>query len=1044
VAKPPNLDRPLVRLGEVIAGLQADDPFYPVAVIVPSLFTRVQLRRAIGGTEGVCNVEFRTWGELTAELGRRAAGSSARAPTPRVVNEALRQVLSGTSSPFASFAHSPAARSELVVLLYELWRAGPSLLLRLSGRGGRAGSLVTTLTDVEAHLAGHGFADPGRLLDLAATAPVDRRSLGAIVRWYPSPVRGRDRAVLDHLEASGVTVTTISTGGGGAGAIERVVGCSDPDEEVRVMLRQVITAVEAGTPLWRQAIIHPAGERYRRIAHQQLADAGVASSGRSPMTLAQSISGTALAGLLELAGGAWRRADVMRWLESAPITDGRRGNRVPVSRWDAVSAKAGVIEGLDQWRTRLRRFAEGVGEGDRPTAQHDAERHSARGLAAFVDGLASELDPGCTRWSEWAAWGTRVLDRYLDPEDRSEEWPAAELVAARLVRELLADLGGLDDVGATADLVAFRHAVEDELASHPVRDDSGVARPASENDPGVDAVLDVALSGPVGSGVFVGSPTEARGLAFDRVHVVGMADQFLPGVAQQSALVPEAELGDDWPTNARRAEELLDDLRAVLELADGPAWVSWPRIDPRTGREHGRSRWLDAAIGLGGAWTEENVPSFEADLTGTDAASFPLSAADRLLSDLARAVLAGRPLEHHRAVIGADPTSPGRSMPPMGLSVAAARSPIGPGFSRFEGHVGPGHARGIDEELSATRLEAYATCPRKYLLERELGLSERFRPEAAEQIEPKYRGTLVHEILATYVGERINDGAPASLDRLIELAEMRFSVADQEGRCGPPLMGRVERATLIWELRRFFEEDTLEPVAVELGFGRLGAKDDIAGDRLEPSADVSSLGHSVGAVELELAGGRTVRFGGSVDRIDRAPSGSLVVSDYKTGREHAANALKSDPVAQGTRLQLALYALVARAYRESDGPVLARYWFTAWNREDETLSCTVDDTVLNRLREVVSTIADGIGAGAFPGVPGNVAYRPGRVTFDNCVYCDFDRLCPADRDRRWSTVQATAEVEPVIALLETPNDDLRGIVAPAKANLLGTDLPRTP
>src|ERR1035441_3173791 len=42
VAKPPNLDRPLVRLGEVIAGLQADDPFYPVAVIVPSLFTRVQ------------------------------------------------------------------------------------------------------------------------------------------------------------------------------------------------------------------------------------------------------------------------------------------------------------------------------------------------------------------------------------------------------------------------------------------------------------------------------------------------------------------------------------------------------------------------------------------------------------------------------------------------------------------------------------------------------------------------------------------------------------------------------------------------------------------------------------------------------------------------------------------------------------------------------------------------------------------------------------------------------------------------------------------
>ena len=374
----------------------------------------------------------------------------------------------------------------------------------------------------------------------------------------------------------------------------------------------------------------------------------------------------------------------------------------------------------------------------------------------------------------------------------------------------------------------------------------------------------------------------------------------------------------------------------------------------------------------------------------------------------------------------------------IGQSVAAARSPIGPGFSRFEGHVGPGRARGIDEELSATRLEAYATCPRKYLLERELRLSEQFRPETAEQIEPKYRGTLVHEILATYVGERINDGAPASIDRLIEFAETRFSVAEQEGRCGPPLMARVELATLIRELCRFFEEDTLEPVAVELGFGRLGAKDDVPGDRLEPSADVSSLGRSVAAVELELAGGRAIRFGGSVDRIDRAPNGSLVVSDYKTGREHAANALKSDPVAGGTKLQLALYALAAQAFCESDGPVLARYWFTAWNREDETLSCTVDDTVLDRLREVVSTIADGIGAGVFPGVPGNVAYRPGRVTFDNCVYCDFDRLCPADRDRRWSRVQESAEVEPVIALLGAPSGDLNGIVGSPDADLLGT------
>jgi len=52
----------------------------------------------------------------------------------------------------------------------------------------------------------------------------------------------------------------------------------------------------------------------------ELAAAGIATSGPSPMTLARSATGRALAGLLELADRRWRRADVMRWLATAPIT----------------------------------------------------------------------------------------------------------------------------------------------------------------------------------------------------------------------------------------------------------------------------------------------------------------------------------------------------------------------------------------------------------------------------------------------------------------------------------------------------------------------------------------------------------------------------------------------------------------------------------------------------------------------------------------------------------------------------------------------------
>jgi len=955
-----------------------------------------------------------------------------------MVSETLRQVLTSTSSPLDSFARSRLARAELASVLYELWRAGPALVSRLAEHGGRAESLVRTLGAVETHLAEHGFVDPGRLLELAATAPADPRAIGAIVLWYPRPARARDQAVLDHLVDSGVPVTTIAATEDRHGSVGLVIACSDPDEEVRVITRRLLEAVEEGVPLWRQAIIHPPLDRYRRIVSQQLTASHIASSGPSPMMLAQSVTGRTLVGLLELAKGDWRRADVMRWLGAAPIASGPRAPRVPVNRWDAVSARAGVVGGLEQWRHRLDRFAAGGVKGDLHVAHSDADRQSARALVEFVDGLAEELGTPCIRWSDWAAWALRLLDLYLAPEDRIEEWPAAELVAAREVRHALLELGGLDDVAQTADLIAFRHAVEAELASNPVRDEGQIAWPGSADDSDAAVVSDhVGLPGPVGAGVFVGSPTDARGLTFARVYVIGMADQFLPGATRQSPLIGDGEIDDaQWPTAERRAAELLDDLHSVVGLAERPAVVSWPLVDPRTGRENGRSRWLDPSGTLGAGWVDQTVPSFLADLTGPVATSVPVSPPDRLLGDLTRAVSLGGSVENHPAVAGDQDRRTRGSVPPLSESIAAAQSPLVAGFSRFEGNIGPNRARGIADELSATRLEQYAACPRRYLLGRELQLELPFRPEETEEMEARDRGTLVHEILATYVDERINADAPASPDRLFEIAEQQFSVAEDEGRCGPPLMARVERANLLRELGRFFEEDTLEPQAVELGFGRFGARGDLADDRLEGSAEPSVVGGHVAAVEVDLGEGRTIRFGGSVDRIDRGPNGSLVVSDYKTGRQVELGELRADPVAAGTKLQLPIYALAAQAYLDWGGPIHARYWLLSWGRAQDSFFCTLDDRLLGRLREIVSNIVDGIEAGAFPGVPGGETFRRSGPTFENCRYCDFDRLCPSDRDRRWSIVREAREAAPIVALGRPPGDDLRDVVHPQPVNLM--------
>src|SRR6202044_1169133 len=115
----------------------------------------------------------------------------------------------------------------------------------------------------------------------------------------------------------------------------------------------------------------------------------------------------------------------------------------------------------------------------------------------------------------------------------------------------------------------------------------------------------------------------------------------------------------------------------------------------------------------------------------------------------------------------------------------ATRRRLEPGFTRFDGHVGRGRVSAYDPgtPVSATRLEAYAKCPRRFLFERVLRVSERARPEQLWRIEPITRGSLVHAILEEYVAERVG-GAARSLERLLAVAARRLDAAESDGLVG--------------------------------------------------------------------------------------------------------------------------------------------------------------------------------------------------------------------------------------------------------------------
>ena len=194
--------------------------------------------------------------------------------------------------------------------------------------------------------------------------------------------------------------------------LTEVRACADPDEEARAAVRAVVSSVRAvgcrragGT----QAIFHPPGPAYARALHQELAAAGVAANGPETRYLDRTVTGAALLGALELAVSDWARHDVMAWLATAPVVTGSERRRVPVTRWDALSADAGVVRGAAQWRERLSTLA----------AREPARAVEATTVASFVEDLVHA--GGGRAGGSWAAHAACAVDRLHRPLPRRRD-----------------------------------------------------------------------------------------------------------------------------------------------------------------------------------------------------------------------------------------------------------------------------------------------------------------------------------------------------------------------------------------------------------------------------------------------------------------------------------------------------------------------------------------------------------------------------------------------------------------------------------------------
>ncbi len=1023
------------RLATHVHRSQGDDRLAPVTVVVSRATVGLALRRQLAaGPTGLVNVSFVTLGQLAESWGGDALAARGRGPaSPAVVHAAVRASLADATGPLRAARLHPATERAIAAVVRDLQGCEPATLGRMARLGPRPAAVARVVAEVQRRLA--DWYDPAEVAEQARRDVEAAAQVAPVLVHLPTAVAPHHRRLLAALAGRAPVVVLLGATGDPAAdeptlqlAAELDSGAaaglrwpsraeapaalvrSAPTADVEVLLaaRGVMERLRLGVPLERMAVVSSGLDPYPRVIQETFEQAGIPTNGAGVRRLAATAAGRTLLGALALPDHGWRRDEVVAWFSGTPIRlDGASG--VPAARWDRLTSDAGIVAGYDQWlehldgRTaELARRIEEVDADDDPTRREDADRRQERRrgelaevaeIRAFVVELADRIDPPSPprTWLGWSRWADQLLRRYLQPDP---SWPLDERQALDEVFDVVARLSGLDPVEPEPDQRALRRAVETELDA-----------PAPS-------------TARFGHGVLIGSVEAVVGLDLDAVFVVGMTEGAFPAGVREDALLPDDERQAASPDLPRRGDRVPQARRAYLAaLACGRERVlSYARGDLRRGREQRPSPWLLESLSarVGRRLFSREVSELEPvagfdwvpSLTAAVRSSLePASEADRDLRSLLRW------FDRHHQLDGHPLTT---TDPVLRAGLRARHERRAGDFTRFDGLVHGLETPIGGRAVAPTSLEHYAACPRRYFFSDVLWLRADPRPEDVVRISRMDWGNVVHRVLERFIDEhvqlpradRIQPGQHWSDEhraRLDEIADEVFAEFEQRGLTGRELLWDLDRRAIRRDLHAFLDADD-----------QYRATQGVVPER----AELHFRPDDGTPVDLRLGDGRRLQFKGSADRVDQGHDGSLVVLDYKTGKSEDFQpiARQSDPTLRGTKLQLPIYGLAAQS-RLGEGPVRAAYWFVSAREAFTQIAYPSGPEAGQRFRDAVTAIVDGIEAGAFPGRPGDEDTRFGR-TWDNCKYCDFDAICPTDRDRAWDRVRPAPELAGYAALAE--------------------------
>lgn len=1000
-----------------IRGAQKDDPLHPVTVIVPNHYVGLWLRRELA-QEGYANVRFEILARLAERLGSVRLARSGLRPLTAVAEDALiRRSVRAIGEGFGAVAEHPALVDTLRELFGRLREREVSSadLDSWVARGRMARASFAAYRQYEELLGSHLFYDDRAGVDAATDeiriGGLSTRDLGDVLVYLPTVLPLTAARLIRAIGELATVEVAIADTGDPLADKERTLICSDlrlgdvahassevpaalrqvivaptADEEIRAVCRLILADLDAGIPLNRIGVLWRSRAPYAVLVPEVLRSAGLPFAALEGRPLSESFVAQGLLRLLALADADFARLAVLEWRSTLPPA----GYTEPsFAEWNRLSRSARVVRGPAQWKERLERLAEehrlaasedGISEGQQRFRQREAA--TAAAIASELSGVADAVRPPTEQtWSAYVAWAKALRRRFVPPHAEDDERQAADLVD-----DVIDGLGGAAIIDGTVELPVFRRALEAAL--------EGQRRP----------------NGQIGVGVVIGQVAAARGVAFDRVHIVGMAEGAFPSKAPPDPVFPE---GDPPGVSADRLVEERSAFRAAAASAaadGGTLRLSAPAWDSELRPLYAAPWLLEIASDLEGRRVSaaqlrnmtSHGPFFRVRSPDEGLANGPvhLELAERRVAEARTASMRGS-LEHAAVARRVDL--------PLSRIIHVQRARNSPALTEFDGNVeavatSSARLRGglTRTAVSPSALEQWALCPFRYFLDRVLFVEETSQPEDDEawSIIPAVKGSLIHRILQRFFQDLATSGRPGRNEtytpqdhaRLDRIAAEEFALIEARGRSGYALAWENERASILRDLHTLLLKDQemrasggWVPLRFEQAFGPAGEW---------PAGAISA------------PSGAEVRFRGRLDRVDVAPDRERPerarLFDYKTGRVDR-KALEADPLVAGTQLQLAVYGRVVkeqlRALGVAEPLVEAAYWQVVSRYKFEMTDVAITPELEQRLAEVVEIIHRGVAAGAFPQVPGEESMRPGVFGWDNCVYCEYDRICPSARDQ---------------------------------------------